>query len=126
MKKTATIVILFLIAAMLWNAMFWSGDMMVHFNGDEFDGPLGWMLGTMFAGGGALLGGFITLVVMAVLAVVFAGVGVILLGVLAMGSVGIALAISPLLLPLLLPIALVWYLVHRSSRRVSLEKTAAV
>lgn len=127
MKKTATIIILFLFAAMLWNALFWSGDMLVHFDGDEIDGPLGLLLATMFAGGGTLLGGLITLVVMAVLAVVFAGVGVILLGALAMGAVGIALAISPLLLPLLLPLALLWYCMHRSRRPrpVSLEKPAA-
>jgi len=124
MKRYAPWIILFLFAAMLFNAMLWSGDAHVNFDGDDIDGPLGLMLATLFAGGGTLLGAFITIVVGTVLAVVFAGVGVILLGVVAMIAVGIALAISPLLLPLLLPVAIVWYLVHRS-RKVQLHKTVA-
>lgn len=116
MKKTAPYLVLFLCAAMLCNAMLWSGDMTVHFDGDEIDGPLGWMFATLFAGGGTLLAGFISIVVAIVLAVAFAGVGVILLGMLAIGAVCIALAISPLLMPLVLPLALVWYCVHRSRR----------
>ena len=123
MKKTAPYIILFLFAAMLCNALLWSGDMTVGFDGDAIDGPLGWMLATLFAGGGALLAVFIAVVVGVVLAVAFAGVGVILLGMLALGAVCVALAISPLLLPLVLPLALVWYCMRRS-RKVSLDKPA--
>ena len=122
MKKYAPYVILFLFAALLFNS--WGNDMTVNFDGDEIDGPLGWMLATLFAGGGTLLAIFITLMVGVLLAVVFAGVGVILLGSLAIGAVVVALAISPLLLPLVIPVALVWYLMSRSSRKVNLEKTA--
>jgi len=121
MKKYAPYVILFLFAALLFNS--WGNDMTVHFDGDEIDGPLGWMLATLFAGGGTLLAIFITMMVGVLLAVIFAGVGVMLLGSLAIGAVIVALAISPLLLPLVIPVALVWYLVSRS-RKVSLEKTA--
>ncbi len=122
MKKYAPYVILFLFAALLFNS--WGNDMTVNFDGDEIDGPLGWMLATLFAGGGTLLAIFITLMVGVLLAVVFAGVGVILLGSLAIGTVVVALAISPLLLPLVIPVALVWYFMSRSSRKVNLEKTA--
>ena len=122
MKKYAPYVILFLFAALLFNS--WGNDMTVNFDGDEIDGPLGWMLATLFAGGGTLLAIFITLMVGVLLAVVFAGVGVILLGSLAIGAVVVALAISPLLLPLVIPVVLVWYLMSRSSRKVNLEKTA--
>jgi len=122
MKKYAPYVILFLFAALLFNS--WGNDMTVNFDGDEIDGPLGWMLATLFAGGGTLLAIFITLMVGVLLAVVFAGVGVILLGSLAIGAVVVALAISPLLLPLVIPVALVWYFMSRSSRKVNLEKTA--
>ena len=122
MKKYAPYIILFLFAALLFNS--WGNDMTVNFDGDEIDGPLGWMLATLFAGGGTLLAIFITLMVGVLLAVVFAGVGVILLGSLAIGAVVVALAISPLLLPLVIPVALVWYFMSRSSRKVNLEKTA--
>lgn len=122
MKKYAPYVILFLFAALLFNS--WGNDMTVNFDGDEIDGPLGWMLVTLFAGGGTLLAIFTTLMMGVLLAVVFAGVGVILLGSLAIGAVVVALAISPLLLPLVIPVALVWYFMSRSSRKVNLEKTA--
>ena len=122
MKKYAPYVILFLFAALLFNS--WGNDMTVNFDGDEIDGPLGWMLATLFAGGGTLLAIFTTLMMGVLLAVVFAGVGVILLGSLAIGAVVVALAISPLLLPLVIPVALVWYFMSRSSRKVNLEKTA--
>lgn len=125
MKKYAPYVILFLFAALLFNAM--SGDMSVNFDGEEIDGPLGWMLATLFAGGGTLLAAFITLMVGVLLAVVFAGVGVILLGSLAIGAVVVALAISPLLLPLVIPVAIIWYLMSRSRKadKISLDKPAA-
>lgn len=123
MKKYAPYVILFLFAALLFNS--WGSDMTVNFDGDEIDGPLGWMLATLFAGGGTLLAIFITMMVGVLLAVIFAGVGVMLLGSLAIGAVVLALAISPLLLPLVIPVALVWYFMQRS-RRVNLDKGATV
>lgn len=121
MKKYAPYVILFLFAALLFGS--WGNDMTVRFDGDEIDGPLGWMLAMLFAGGGTVLGVFITLMVGLILALVFAGMGVILLGALAIGALVLALAVSPLLLPLAIPVALVWYFMSRS-RKVSLEKNA--
>lgn len=122
MKKYAPYIILFLFAALLFNS--WGNDMTVNFDGDEIDGPLGWMLATLFAGGGTLLAIFITMIVGVLLAVIFAGVGVMLLGSLGIGAIVLALAISPLLLPLAIPVLLVWYLVSRP-RKVSLEKPAS-
>jgi hypothetical protein len=120
MKKTATFVILFLFALLLWNVFafgFNGGDnMVVNVDGDEIDGPLGALLAMLFAGGGTLLAVLIMLVVGAVLAVVFAGVGIILIGGLGIGAVVLALAVSPLLLPLLLPLAVIWYMVSRSRK----------
>lgn len=123
MKKYAPYVILFLFAAMLWNLFTWSGDMTVNLDGDQIDGPLGFLLATLFTGGGMLLAMFIS-VITAVLAVVFAGVGVILIGSLAIGAVVLALAMSPLLLPLVLVVALVWYAMRRP-RPVTLDRAAA-
>ena len=122
MKKYAPYIILFLFAALLFNS--WGNDMTVNFDGDEIDGPLGWMLATLFAGGGTLLAIFITMMVGVLLAVIFAGVGVMLLGSLGIGAIVVALAISPLLLPLAIPVLLVWYFMSRS-RKVNLDKTAS-
>jgi len=124
MKKYAPYVILFLFAAMLWNLFTWSGDMTVNLDGEQVDGPLGFMLATLFTGGGMLLAIFISVITVAVLAVVFAGVGVILIGSLAIGALVLALAMSPLLLPLVLVVAIAWYAMRRP-RPVVLDKTAA-
>jgi hypothetical protein len=66
----------------------------------------------------------VMLVVGAVLAVVFAGVGIILIGGLGIGAAALALAISPLLLPLLLPLAVIWYLVKRSNKNRMMREHA--
>lgn len=116
MKKTAAFVILFGFALLLWNLFAWHGDMAFHVNGDDIDGPLEGLLAMLFAGGGVLLGGVILLTVGAVLAVVFAGVGILCLGGMALGALVLALVVSPLLLPLLVPVAIVWWLVSRSRR----------
>ena len=63
MKKYAPYVILFLFAAMFWNIIAWSGDMTVNLDGDQIDGPLGFLLATLFAGGGTLLAAFISVIV---------------------------------------------------------------
>jgi hypothetical protein len=124
MKKTAAFVILFLFALLLWNVFFYSGDMVVNVDGDEIGGPLGALLAMLFAGGGTLLAGLIMLVVGAVLAVVFAGVGIILIGGLGIGAVVLALAVSPLLLPLLLPLAVIWYMASRSRKHRMMREQA--
>jgi hypothetical protein len=127
MKKTATFIIVFLFALLLWNVFafgFNGGDMHVNIDGDEFDGPLGALLSMLFAGGGTLLAVLVMAVVGVVLAVVFAGVGIILLGSLGIGAVVLALAISPLLLPLLLPLAVIWYLMKRSSKNRMVREQA--
>ena len=51
-----------------------------------------------------------------VLAVVFAGVGILGVSALALAALIVALAVSPLLLPLLLPLAVIWFFVNRARR----------
>jgi type IV secretory pathway VirB6-like protein len=116
MKKSAAFVILFLFALLVWNVFTYSGDMAFNFDGDEVDGPLGALLGMLFAGGGLLLAGVAIVVVGAILAVVFAGVGILCLVGLAIGAIVVALAISPLLLPLFVLGAIVWWLSGRSRK----------
>jgi hypothetical protein len=127
MKTTVKIIILFLAAVLLWNIFTDSFDVMtVNIDGEEYGGPLGWLVGLVFAGGGMLIATVVMLFVGLVLAVVFAGVGVIVMGALGVAAGAVLLAVAPLLLPLLIPVAIIWYLVSRSRKdRVVLEKSAA-
>lgn len=122
MKNFAKIAILFVFAVLLLDIAFDAADFMrFNIDGDPVDGPLGALLAVIFAGGGLVIAGVVTLVVGAVLAVVFAGVGVIVVGALGVAAVAVALALSPLLLPLLVPVAIVWYLASRN-RKVHMEQ----
>lgn len=124
MKKIVPYLILFLCALLLWDLLFSFGDASFHIDGEEFDGPIGAMLGVLLAGGGTLIGLLVVLVVGVVLAVVFAGVGIVIVGALAIAGVAVAVAIVPFLIPLLLPLALVWYLVSRARRNRAVHKVA--
>jgi hypothetical protein len=124
MKKPALFVIAFLFALLLWNVFVYGSGPVLDIDGDEIDGPFGALLAMLLAGGGTLIAALVMLVVGAVLAVVFAGVGIILIGGLGIGAVVLALAISPLLLPLLLPLALIWYMVGRSRKNRMVREQA--
>ena len=125
MKKIAPFILLFLFAAIFWNVFASTHGVAFNFDGDDVDGPLDALFGLLFAGGGTLLAAFIMMIVGVVLVVVFAGVGIVLFGALALALLCVAIAVAPLLLPLLLPLALIWYLVSRSRRpAVILEKSA--
>lgn len=120
MKKIAPLVVLFLFALLAWNVFVHPGDlsdMSVDIDGDTIDGPVGALVGLVFAGGGLLIGGLVMLCVGLVLAVVFAGVGVLLVGALGLGMLIVAAVVAPLLIPLLLPLALICYLAGRGKRR---------
>lgn len=124
MKKTFAIIVFFLFAALAWNVFTHSGGMSVNIDGDDIDGPLGALLALVFAGGGIMLTGVILLFVGGLLAVVFTGVGIVVAGVLAFTLALLALAISPLLLPLLLPLAVIWYVAGRSRKQRMLREQA--
>jgi hypothetical protein len=97
------------------------------FGDEEFDGPLGALLGLAVAGGGLLIGFVVLVVVGIILTVIFASVGVLLMVGLVIGAIVLALAISPLLLPILIPVGILWYLASRSKKpqRVNLDKEVA-
>jgi hypothetical protein len=123
-KRTASLIILFLFAVLAWNVFSYGGDMVVNVDGDEIGGPLGALLGTLFAGGGLLLAGVILLLVVGILAVVFASVGILCICGLGLGAVLLVLAVSPLLLPLALPLLVIWYLVSRSRKNRMIREAA--
>jgi hypothetical protein len=113
MKRIAPFVILFLFAMLAWNVFSHSHGIDMDFAGDDFDGPFGALLGMLLAGGGLVIGGLVALFVGAVLAVVFAGVGVVLVAVLALVALLVAAALTPVMLPVLIPAAIIWWLVSR-------------
>ncbi len=116
MKKIAPFVILFLFCLLAWNVFAHSSGLSFDIDGEEIDGPLGAVLGLLFAGGGIIIAGLVVLFVGAVLAVVFAGVGVLLALGLGLAALVLAAVISPLLLPILVPAAIIWFFVSRSRR----------
>jgi hypothetical protein len=124
MKKIVPYLVLFLCALLLWDMLFSFGDASFHIDGEEFDGPLGALFGLLLAGGGTLIGLLVTVVVGAVLAVVLTGIGVVIVGAVAIAGLAVTAAIVPFLLPLLLPLALVWYLVSRARRNRAMHKVA--
>jgi hypothetical protein len=114
MKRIAPIVILFLFGLLAWNVFVQPSGMSFDIDGEEIDGPLGAVLGLLFAGGGMIIVALLVLFVGALLAVVFAGVGVLLALVLALVALVLAAVLSPLLLPLLIPVAIIWFFMHRA------------
>lgn len=115
MKKYAAIVILFLVALLAWNSLSGS-DMHVLVDGEEFDGPLGTLIGIVAGTVGLLVAGVALLVAGTVLALVFAGLGVAAIFGLLLGAVVLAIAVSPLLLPLLVPVGIIWFFMRRNRR----------
>ncbi len=117
MKKFAPLLLLFLFIVLAWEAMAGSSGMSINIDGDHFDGPLGTLFGVLFAGGGLLIGAVVLLGVGVLLAVLFAGLGVLAVGALAALLLFVGLLASPLLLPLACVLAIVWYLARRDGRQ---------
>lgn len=113
MKRIAPAVILFLFAMIAWNMLRHSHGIDMDFDDNDFDGPVGTLVGLVLAGGGLLIGGLVALFVGAVLAVVFAGVGVVLVAVLALVALVVLAALTPVALPVLIPAVIIWWLVSR-------------
>jgi hypothetical protein len=124
MKKYVPYAILLLVGLFFVSTFMYPDFTTVDIDGDRIDGPLGALLGLLFAGGGTLLAVFVMLVVGAVLAVVFAGVGIIVIGAIGVAALAVAAAVSPLLLPLLLPLAIIWFFVGRSRKQRMVREQA--
>lgn len=124
MKKIAPVVILLLCFLLVWNVFADPFGPVFDLDGDVVDGPMGALVGLLFAGGGLIIAALVILLVGAVLAVVFAGVGLLLTLGLGVGAVVLAAALSPLLLPVLIPAAIIWFCIDRARR--NRMKTEAV
>ncbi|MDM5179647.1 hypothetical protein PO883_20870 [Massilia sp. DJPM01] len=117
MKKYAPLLLLFLFIMVAWEAMVGPSGMSINIDGDQLHGPGAALVGVLFAGGGLLIAGLVMLCVGVLLALVFAGLGVLAVGGLALGAIVLALMISPLLLPLAIPLAIIWYLASRTRKQ---------
>ena len=126
MKKTAPYLILFVLALLIWNALFDGAGMHFQIDDEDFDGPLGAIAAVLMAGGGILIGIVVAALVALVLALVFAGVGVLVVVTLVLAAVVTALAVSPLLLPVLIPLAIIWYIARRNRQRAAENKVLPV
>lgn len=116
MRKLFPAIVIFLTAVVLWNVFIQPGHFMVDIDGETFDGPVGIVFGSLLAGGGMLLAALIVVAVGIMLTVLFAGLGILLVGGLALGAIGLAAMLSPLMLPLLIPVGIFWYFYRRNQR----------
>jgi hypothetical protein len=124
MKKFAAVAILVLLAMAVWSLAFDAGDVHVMFGDEELDGPLAALVGVLAGGIGMLVAAVVLVFVGALLALVFAGVGVMAIFGLAVGAIALAVAVSPLMLPLLVPAAIVWFVMKRRKAR-AVQQVAA-
>lgn len=105
MKKNFAIIFATLIVALvLWGVFLENSATTIVINGEEIAGP---MKGLMGAGGLAVaLVGLISLSIL--LALAFAGTGIIILGCVIVAGGILTAFIFPFLLPVLVPLALIW------------------
>ena len=115
-KKLVFAAFVTLLAVSAWQAIFGDG-MSVNIDGDEIDGPLGFLLGTVFAGGGLLIATVAITCAAVFVGVLFAGLGILMISGMVLLAVVVAAAVSPLLLPLLIPVAIYWIFRKRSRKQ---------
>ena len=106
MRNVAILLVLAVLALLAW-AMFSSSNVVITVNGEPLTGPA-----RFAAEGWGVLVAVVGLACAAILlAFVFAGIGLIVLGVLVVGGLALVWTAFPFLLPLLVPLALVWLFV---------------
>lgn len=102
MRKLAFGCILVLAAVCVWGLM--SSNVSIQINGQEVHGPLKTVVGMW----GLIITTVVLFCVAILLAFVFAGVGLVMLGALAIVGLILAGTAFPFLLPLLIPLFVVW------------------
>ncbi|WP_377703085.1 hypothetical protein [Pseudoduganella sp. UC29_71] len=115
MKKLLAFTLIALLFIAAWNTLD-TGDMVVHLGDEEFDGPLGVLLGVTFGGLGLLIGAVVMVCVAVFLGFLFAGLGVLMVAGLLMLAVVLLAVMSPLMLPVLIPAAIIWFIVSRNRK----------
>ncbi len=93
-----------MIALLVWGVFFENSSISILINGQEVTGPMKGILGA-----GGLVVSLVALICFAILlALVFAGTGIFILGCLIIGVGLVAALMFPFLFPLLVPLALLW------------------
>lgn len=115
MKKLLAILLIALLFIAAWTTLD-TGDMVVHLGDEEFEGPLGVLLGITFGGLGLLIGAVVMVGVAVFLGFLFAGLGVLMVAGLLMLAVVLVAVMSPLMLPVLIPAAIIWLIVSRNRK----------
>jgi len=106
-KKFAFILAILMVAVALWGLFFENNSTTIFINGQEVSGPLKGMIGV-----GGMVVASIALIGLAILmALAFAGTGIIIFGCMVVGSVIFAAFMFPFLLPLLIPLILIWFFI---------------
>lgn len=103
-KNFAVMIAALMVALVLWGLFFESSSTIIVINGQEIEGPLKGALGA-----GGLVVALIALISLAILlALAFAGTGIIIAGCIVV-AIGIFSAfVFPFLFPVLIPLALIW------------------
>jgi len=103
-KRLAVILAVFMVVFLAWALFIGRDGISITINGREITGPFGAIIGVW----SFILALVILFCVAILLAFVFAGVGLIVLGCLALVGLILAAIASPFLLPLLIPLFIVW------------------
>lgn len=107
MKKTALLLAVLMLALVAWGIYVEGGTTRIIINGEELTGPFKGIVGV-----GGLVAASIALLCAAILlAFVFAGLGLFILGGVIVVGIVAAAVLFPLLLLLLIPLAIVWLFV---------------
>ena len=102
MKKLALISVLILSFVCAWGLL--SSDVSITVNGQQFQGPFE----TIVGGWGLIIATVAIFCAAILMAFVLAGVGLVILGVLALVGFLLLAAVFPFLLPVLIPLLIVW------------------
>lgn len=117
MKKILAFALI-LVLACLFLDKIGASDMHMQFNGDDVDGPLEWLFGLVFAGGGLAIALIALLCAAVVVGVVVASVGLFMVAGIVIGGGVLVLVLlacsAPVLLPLLVIVGMAWLLSNRS------------
>ena len=103
-KKLALILAILMIVFLGWSLLGLTTDVSVNINGREITGPLGAAVSLW----STILTAVILFCVAILLAFVFAGVGLVIVGCLALVSIILVAVSLPFLLPLIIPLFIVW------------------
>ena len=104
LKKLASILIILMIILLAWVLYISTADVSIIINGKQIISPLAPAIGIWKF----ILASVILFSVAILLAFIFAGVGIIVLGVLALVAIILTAVALPFLLPLFIPLFIVW------------------